>query len=56
MTPREFAMSAAVAERVPIAIEITDAYEALRFGGQVDAAARLVELVGRLEKSGAEEN
>jgi transglutaminase-like putative cysteine protease len=54
MTPREFAMSPAVWERAPIAREITDAYQQLRFGGRLDAAARLADLVGQLEKSKAE--
>lgn len=55
MTPREFAMSPAVSQRAPVAREITDAYQELRFGGRTEVALRLAELVGQLEESGAEQ-
>jgi hypothetical protein len=48
-TPHEFAASLPPSEMGMLVLQFTSAYNALRFGGQADAAPRLSELLDELE-------
>jgi hypothetical protein len=48
-TPYEFACSLPPSEMGILVLQFTSAYNALRFGGQGDAAPRLSELLEQLE-------
>jgi protein-glutamine gamma-glutamyltransferase len=49
-TPYEFARSLPPSEMGMLVLQFTSAYNALRFGGQANAAPRLSELLGELEE------
>ncbi len=49
-TPHEFACSLPPSEIGTLVLQFTRAYNALRFGGQAEAAPRLSELLGELER------
>ena len=49
MTPSEFAATQAVQQRVPLAANVTTAYNDLRFGNHKESAGRLAELLSELE-------
>ena len=49
LTPTEFAQALKDGAIAPLVDEITVAYNDLRFGGQAEAAGRIIHLLGRLE-------
>jgi protein-glutamine gamma-glutamyltransferase len=52
MTPLEFSATLSVPELRPVVAEFTGCYNELRFGGRVEAAFRMVTLLGQIESAG----
>jgi transglutaminase-like putative cysteine protease len=49
LTPREFARVLPPTEWAPLVAELTESYNAVRFGGRADAARRMAHLLRRIE-------
>jgi len=50
MTPKEFAEKLPASPLVPLVAEFTDVYHRMRFGGESTMAARIVELLERMQR------